>query len=74
MIVFKNNEIKVEDPKTIELNGVYYGIVIKSVAMSDSLVRSYIYIPEVYGPYDHIYSRVADYPSIRIHTIYSTVQ
>ena len=66
MIIFKNNEIKVEDPKTIELNGVYYGIVIRSVAMSDSLVRSYIYIPEVYGPYDHIYSRVADYPSIEI--------
>ena len=66
MIVFKNNKIEVENPKNIELTGVYYGIVITSEAISNELYRCYIYIPEIYGPFDHIWSRAADYPRVII--------
>lgn len=66
MIVFKNNEISVEDPEAIQLNGVYYGIIINSVQVSNNLFHCYIYIPEVYGPFDHIYNNTANYPVVKI--------
>lgn len=66
MIVFKNNNVEVEDPKEIVVNGVYYGIIIYSVATNNNFAKCYIYIPEIFGPFDHIYSNAASFPCVEI--------
>lgn len=66
MIVFKNNNVEVEDPKEIVVNGVYYGIIIYSVATNNNFAKCYIYIPEIFGPFDHIYNNAASFPCVEI--------
>lgn len=66
MIVFKNNKVEVENPKEIVVNGVYYGIVIYSYVINNSFARCYIYIPEIFGPFDHIYNNAASFPCVEI--------
>lgn len=66
MIVFKNNNVEVEDPKEIVVNGVYYGIVIYSYVINNTFAKCYIYIPEIFGPFDHIYNNAASFPCVEI--------
>lgn len=66
MIIFKNNNVEVEDPKEIVVNGVYYGIIIYSVATNNNFAKCYIYIPEIFGPFDHIYNNAASFPCVEI--------
>lgn len=66
MILFKNNKVEVENPKEIVVNGVYYGIVIYSYVMNNTFAKCYIYIPEIFGPFDHIYNNAASFPCVEI--------
>lgn len=66
MIVIKNNKLEVEEPENVQLNGVYYALVINAQFIDENTWLCYIYIPEVYGPYDHIFDTAFNYPRVEV--------
>lgn len=66
MIIFKNNKIEVEEPENTTLNGVYYAVVINTQYINESVCICYVYVPEIHGPYNHIFSNAFNFPRVEV--------
>lgn len=66
MIIFKNNKLEVEEPENTTLNGVCYAVVINTQFINESTCLCYVYVPEIHGLYDHIFSNAFNFPRVEI--------